>query len=58
MTGAEMIRLYKSMGWKVDRVHGSHYVMKKGGRIEIIPNHGNKDLAKGLEIKLKKTLYQ
>lgn len=53
-----MIRLYKSMGWKVDRVHGSHYVMKKGGRIEIIPNHGNKDLAKGLEIKLKKTLSQ
>lgn len=56
MTGAEMVRLYKSEGWVIDRIHGSHYVMKKNEQIEIIPNHGGRDLAKGLENKLLKRL--
>jgi predicted RNA binding protein YcfA (HicA-like mRNA interferase family) len=54
MTGREMVILYKAKGWVIDRVQGSHYVMKKDGMVEVIPVHGSRDLAKGLEKKLKK----
>ena len=40
----------------IDRIRGSHYVMKKDGQVTVIPVHGNKDLAKGLENNLKKRL--
>ena len=53
MTGREMVRLYLSAGWYIDRVNGSHYVMKKNEQVQIIPVHGSKDLAKGLESNLK-----
>lgn len=56
MTGREMVELYIACGWTLDRIHGSHFIMKKDGQIEVIPVHGSKDLAKGLEGKLKKRL--
>ncbi len=56
MTGKEMVDLYRSQGWVIDRIKGSHYVLKNNGQIEVIPVHGSKDLAKGLELKLKKRL--
>lgn len=56
MTGIEMVRLFKADGWVIDRIQGSHYVLKKNGMVEVIPVHGGKDLARGLELKLKKRL--
>ena len=56
MTGSEMVKLFKKHGWRIDRINGSHYVLKKNGKVEVIPVHSGKELAKGLEIKLKKDL--
>ena len=48
MTGKEVVKRLKKLGWKVERIHGSHHIMKKGSQIEPIPVHGNKDLPIGL----------
>ena len=53
MKGMEVVKLLRKKGWTVDRVHGSHYVMKKGNQTEIIPVH-NKDLPSGLLTAIKK----
>lgn len=47
MKGKELIKILKKNGWELDRIHGSHHVMKKDGKTEIIPVH-NKDLPVGL----------
>ena len=47
MTGRELIRLLEKFGWQLDRIKGSHHVMKKGNQTEIIPVH-NKDIPTGL----------
>jgi len=47
MTGKELIKLLKQSGWAVDRVNGSHYIMKKGNQTETIPLH-NTDVKPGL----------
>lgn len=47
MTGKELVKLLKKNGWVVDRVKGSHHVMKKDGKTEIIPVHKT-DLPLGL----------
>ncbi len=43
MKGKELVKLLKKNGWTVDRMHGSHCVMKKGRQTETIPVH-NTDL--------------
>ncbi len=47
MKGKDLVKLLKSNGWELDRIHGSHHVMKKGDKTEIIPVH-NTDLPPGL----------
>lgn len=47
MKGKELVRLLQKNGWHIDRIHGSHHVMKKGSQTEIIPVH-NTDIPKGL----------
>ncbi|MCL2421631.1 MAG: type II toxin-antitoxin system HicA family toxin [Defluviitaleaceae bacterium] len=39
-------KLYKS-GWELDRIKGSHHILKKGDETLSIPVH-NKDLKPGL----------
>lgn len=46
-TGKEAVKLLKKNGWKVVRIKGSHHVMKKDGKTEIIPVHKT-DLPPGL----------
>ena len=53
MTGKEVVNKLKKMGWTVDRVHGSHYIMKKGNQTETIPVH-NTDIPIGLLQSIKK----
>lgn len=53
MKGKELVKLLKKNGWTVDRMHGSHCVMKKGNQTEIIPIH-NTDLAPGILHAIKK----
>ena len=47
MRGKELVKLLQKDGWVIDRVHGSHYVMKKGNQTETIPVH-NTDIPVGL----------
>ena len=56
MTGKKMVDLYIHNGWRLDRIHGSHYIMKKNGSVEVIPVHPGKDLAKGMESYLLKRI--
>lgn len=47
MTGKELVKQLQKKGWEIDRVHGSHYIMKKGNQTETVPYHA-KDLKPGL----------
>lgn len=48
MRGREVLARLKTEGWVLARVHGSHYVMAKGGRAVPVPVHGSRDLGAGL----------
>lgn len=54
MSGKDMLKRFEQSGWKKIRQKGSHVVVQKERQIEVIPMH--KELKKGLEIKLLKTL--
>lgn len=58
ISGKEMLRRFIKAGWIVVRQSGSHAILAKNDLRETIPIHGNKDLKKGLEKKLLKTLEQ
>lgn len=47
MKDKDLLKLLKSSGWKVVRIQGSHHVLQKDGKTEVIPIHG-KDVPKGL----------
>ncbi|MFR5858447.1 MAG: type II toxin-antitoxin system HicA family toxin [Clostridia bacterium] len=53
MKEKELVKLLRKNGWEIDRIHGSHYIMKKGSRTKIIPVH-NIDLPVGLFNAIKK----
>ena len=54
MRAIELIKALLKKGWVIERIHGSHYVLKKGEQTEVIPAHGGKDLPKGLAEAIKK----
>jgi predicted RNA binding protein YcfA (HicA-like mRNA interferase family) len=56
MKCSELLRLLRQAGWYADRQAGSHIIMKHNERTDflIIPNHGSKEIGKGLEKKIKK----
>ncbi len=58
LSGKELVKLYEKNGWKLDRVKGSHFIMKSKKTCETIPIpvHGNKSIGKGLEKSLLKKL--
>jgi predicted RNA binding protein YcfA (HicA-like mRNA interferase family) len=53
ITGKQMQRLLRKKGWTVDRINGSHHVLKKGTLTVSVPVH-SQDLGKGLEDKILK----
>lgn len=54
LSGKEMLRLFEEAGWIVLRQKGSHVVVGKGTRRQVIPMH--RELKKGLERALLKEL--
>ena len=50
VSGREVITLLRRHGWQLERVCGSHHVMVKDGKPEIItvPVHGNTPIKIGL----------
>jgi predicted RNA binding protein YcfA (HicA-like mRNA interferase family) len=47
MKPRELIKQLEAQGWIVDRVHGSHHILKKGNETVSIPVH-NSDMKPGL----------
>lgn len=55
MKDKDLVKLLQKNGWKVDRIRGSHHIMIKGEKTEVIPVHG-KDVPPGLlNVILKRT---
>ncbi len=52
----EFIRLIKKNGWVVIRQTGSHKIFSKDGRNYPVPDHGGKEIGKGLVLKIKKDM--
>lgn len=53
MKGRELVKLLQKKGWEIDRIRGSHYIMKKDNQTEVIPVH-NTDLHPGMLHAIKK----
>jgi len=47
MKGKDLVKLLKQNDWELERINGSHHVMKKDAKTEIIPVH-NTDIPTGL----------
>jgi mRNA interferase HicA len=56
MTSAEMKRWLQKQGCTFEAHKGSHFMVRLGGRVSILPMHSDKDLGKGLERAIKKQL--
>jgi predicted RNA binding protein YcfA (HicA-like mRNA interferase family) len=54
MTGKDVVKLLRENAWILDRVNGSHHILKKDGKTLSVPVHANRDLPKGLLIALLK----
>ena len=52
VSGKQMVKVFRKIGFQVDRQKGSHIVMSKGDAILVIPNHAT--VAKGTERELIK----
>jgi len=56
MKCSELLRKFERDGWRIVRQTGSHLIMEhpvKNGQL-IFPNHGSKEMKKGLAEKLMK----
>lgn len=49
----DLLKLLKKNGWKIVRVHGSHYILQKDEKTTVVPVHG-RDVPKGLLNKILK----
>ena len=55
MRSADLIRQLKAAGWVLDRVRGSHHVLKHPDRPgHVVVPHPKKDLGKGLVAAIRK----
>lgn len=55
MKDKELLKIMQKNGWKIDRINGSHHVMKKGNQTEVIPVHG-KEISTGIANKILKRI--
>lgn len=57
MKSSKFIREIQKKGWKfLWQGKGSHEIYEKNGKQVAVPNHGSKELGKGLEMKLRKEM--
>lgn len=56
MKCSELLRLLLRAGWKIESQRGSHVKLRHHHSKDIIifPDHGSRELGKGLEKKIKK----
>lgn len=55
MKDKELLKIMIKNGWKIERINGSHHVMKKDSQIEVIPVH-SKEISTGIANKILKRL--
>jgi predicted RNA binding protein YcfA (HicA-like mRNA interferase family) len=48
MSGKDLVKKLLKDGWVLDRVSGSHHIMRKNGVILSVPVHKNEDLKPGI----------
>ncbi|GHV44324.1 hypothetical protein AGMMS49546_28110 [Spirochaetia bacterium] len=48
MSGKDFVKQLKKDGWILDRIKGSHHIMRKGSTSIAVPVHGNEDLKAGI----------
>jgi len=48
VTGRELIKLLRKHGWQIDRISGSHHIMKRKDKTLTVPVHGNREIPKGM----------
>jgi predicted RNA binding protein YcfA (HicA-like mRNA interferase family) len=48
MSGKDFVKKLLKDGWALDRIHGSHHIMRKNGITLSVPVHKNEDLDKGI----------
>ena len=48
MSGKDFVKKLMKDDWQLDRVEGSHYIMRKNGISISVPVHRNEDLKPGL----------
>ena len=53
MKDRDLLKLLQKNGWVISRVQGSHHILQKDGKIEVVPTHG-KDVPFGLLNKILK----
>jgi len=53
-SGKDMVKELEKDGWRIGRIHGSHYIMEKDGKTIVVPVHGNKTLKPGIERRIRK----
>ena len=53
MKDKDLLKALKDDGWEIVRTKGSHHIMQKNGKIEVVPVHG-KDVPIGLLNKILK----
>lgn len=58
VSGKRLAALAESRGWCLARIHGSHHILVKEGRLErlVIPIHGNQTVKIGLQRSLMKLI--
>jgi len=54
VTGKELVKRLKALGWVPSRIEGSHHILVRGIRTISVPVHGKKDLKKGTLEALRK----
>ncbi|MDR2679769.1 MAG: type II toxin-antitoxin system HicA family toxin [Tannerella sp.] len=56
MKYSELHRLILRNGWRFLRQSGSHVIYEKDGRTYTAPYHGSKEIARALELKIRKEM--
>lgn len=52
----EFKRYLESLGARFEKTKGSHMKVYLNGKMSIFPNHGSKEIGKGLVLKIQKDL--
>jgi len=47
VTGKELVKILKKENWELDRINGSHHILKKQEKTIVVPVHSNRDLPTG-----------